>query len=547
MSKSEFITGFRIDLEKKQINPARIEIAAGRIKSIVPADAKDCQQYILPGFLDAHVHIESSLMIPSEFARMAVVHGTVGTISDPHEIANVMGVFGVEYMLRNAAKVPFHFHFGAPSCVPATEFETAGDQIDAKGVDYLMQRDDIWYLAEVMNFPGVLAGDEELLKKIDSARKLGKPVDGHAPGLRGKEAAAYAAAGITTDHECFTLPEALDKIEAGMKIQIREGSAARNFDALHTLLTTHPDKVMFCSDDKHPDSLLEGHINLLVLRALQLGHDLFDVLNAASKNIRDHYNLPVGMLQEGDRADFIVINNTIDFEILATYINGIKVAGNGKTLIHSVAEEAENRFNKREVGLEEFFVPAAAGKVKVIEALDGQLITNCISESPLVDERGNCVSDTKRDILKLAVVNRYRQAPPALAFIKNLGLKKGAIASSVAHDSHNIVVAGCNDEDMRRAVELLMKTSGGLCAVCGEEDHVLPLPVAGLMSTSDAWEICETYYSTRSIREAKSWKPVGRLYETLVFMALLVIPSIKTINRGLFDGDRFCFTDLSES
>lgn len=547
MSKSEFINGFRIDLVKRQINPSRIEIAEGRIKSIVPADAKDCQHYILPGFLDAHVHIESSLMIPSEFARMAVIHGTVGTISDPHEIANVMGVFGVEYMLRNAEKVPFHFHFGAPSCVPATEFETAGDRIDSKGVDYLMKRDDIWYLAEVMNFPGVLAGDDELLKKIESAKKARKPVDGHAPGLRGKDAAAYAAAGITTDHECFTLPEALDKIDAGMKIQIREGSAARNFDALHTLLTTHPDKVMFCSDDKHPDSLLEGHINLLVLRALKLGHDLFDVLNAASKNIRDHYNLPVGMLQPGDRADFIIVNNTIDFEVLATYVNGIKVAENGKTLIHSVAEEAENRFHQRNVALEEFFIPAVAEKVKVIEALDGQLITNCISESPLVDETGNCVSDTERDILKLAVVNRYKEAPPALAFINSLGLKKGAIASSVAHDSHNIVVAGCNDEDMQRAVQLLMKTSGGLCAVCGDEDHVLPLPVAGLMSTSDAWEICETYTALDQYVKHSLGSPLRAPFMTLSFMALLVIPSIKLSDRGLFDGDRFCFTDLFES
>jgi adenine deaminase len=409
-----------------------------------------------------------------------------------------------------------------------------------------MQRPDIWYLAEVMNFPGVLAGDGELLKKIESARRAGKPIDGHAPGLRGKDVLKYASAGITTDHECFTLEEALDKIAAGMKIQIREGSAARNFDALHPLLATHPEKVMFCSDDKHPDSLAEGHINLIVKRALALGYNMYDVLRAASKNIRDHYNLPVGMLQEGDPADFICVNNLDELQVLATYIGGQKVADSGKTLIKSVAAEAENRFHARHVDVSEFYIESSAAQIKVIEALEGQLITNCLLETPLRDASGNCVSDPGRDILKMAVVNRYRQSPPALAFIKNMGLKSGAVASSVAHDSHNIVVVGCNDTDMARAVNLLMKTRGGLCAVRGEEDHVLPLPVAGLMSTSDAFEVTETYTALDKYVKEKLGSPLRAPFMTLSFMALLVIPSLKLSDLGLFDGDRFCFTDLFE-
>jgi adenine deaminase len=546
MSKSQFFKGKRIDLRQNKIVASQIEVANGRIVAIVDVPDETCEHFIMPGFVDAHVHIESSLMIPSEFARMAVLHGTVGTISDPHEIANVMGVSGVEYMLENAARVPFHFFFGAPSCVPATLFETAGDTIDPKDVEYLIKRNDIWYLAEVMNFPGVLAGDEDLLKKIESARRAGKPVDGHAPGLTGKDVLDYANAGISTDHECFTLEEALEKIAAGMKIQIREGSAARNFDALHPLLSLHPEKVMFCSDDKHPDSLAEGHINLLVKRSLELGYDLFDVLKAASKNTIEHYQLPVGLLEPGDAADFIIVDNLKDFNVLSTYVKGIKVAEKGKTHIASVAAEARNKFMVREVQLDELHVKPGGPAIKTIEALDGQLITNVIYEKPTVDEFGNCVSNTDRDVLKIAVINRYENKAPAIGFIKNIGLKRGAIASSVAHDSHNIVVTGCSDAEMQRAVNLLMQTRGGLCAVLGPEDHILPLPVAGLMSTSDAFATTETYIALDRFVKEKLGSHLRAPYMTLSFMALLVIPSLKLSDRGLFDGSKFCFTDLFE-
>lgn len=546
MEENQVHIGYYVDLKEKSISPRKITIKEGIVTQIEPAKEEDCEVFIMPGFIDAHVHIESSLLIPSEFARIAVIHGTVGTISDPHEIANVMGIFGVEYMLSNASKVPFHFFFGAPSCVPATSFETAGDEINLAGVDYLLSREDIWYLAEVMNFPGVLANDAELMGKIASAKKHGKPVDGHAPGLRGKDVEKYANAGITTDHECFTLEEALDKLQAGMNIQIREGSAAKNFEALHPILKSHPERTMFCSDDKHPDSLLEGHINLLVKRALNKGYDLFDVLRAASWNIKNHYNLPVGMLQIGDSADFIKVNNLENFSILETYISGKCVAREGKTLIHSANAHAENRFKSREVKQSEFRIEAQNKQLKVIEALEGQLITNTVLHHPQLDDLGNCISNVDDDILKIAVINRYKEAEPAVAFIKNIGIKQGAIASSVAHDSHNIVVVGCTDEEMTFAANLLMKSKGGLCAVNKKEYHVLALPVAGLMSTDDGFEIAEHYIALDEYVKSKLGSHLKAPFMTLSFMALLVIPSLKLSDKGLFDGDNFKFTSIWE-
>jgi adenine deaminase len=327
-----------IDIEKKRIFPAEIIIAKDKIISIKETD-KPCENYILPGFIDAHVHVESSMLIPSEFARLAVNHGTVATISDPHEIANVCGIEGVEYMIENAAKVPFKFHFGAPSCVPATSFETAGDVIDSKGIEKLLQRDDIYYLSEMMNYPGVLFKEEEVMKKIEFAQKYNKPVDGHAPGLRDEQAKQYIDAGISTDHECFTKEEAEDKLKFGMKILIREGSAAKNFDALIDLLDEHYENMMFCCDDKHPDELVLHHINLHVKRALAKGNDLFKVLQVACINPVKHYKMNVGLLNENDSADFIVVDNLSNFSILKTVINGRVVSENGMTKIESINEK----------------------------------------------------------------------------------------------------------------------------------------------------------------------------------------------------------------
>lgn len=482
------------------------------------------------------------MLVPSEFARLAVRHGTVATISDPHEIANVLGVKGVEYMLDNAAQVPFKFCFGAPSCVPATVFETAGATVDAKDVDALLQRDDIYYLSEMMNYPGVLHNDTEVMAKIAATKKHNKPVDGHAPGLRGADAARYIQAGISTDHECFTLEEALDKLQHGMHILIREGSAARNFEALASLIQSHPQMVMFCSDDKHPDNLVEGHINVLVKRALEKGYDLYDILQAACINPVKHYNMPVGLLRENDPADFIVVSDLTNFEVIRTFINGQPVAEKGLTLIPSVPIHPINQFNCAPLTAADFRIACKEpeARVRVIEALEGQLITNAL-EAVLTPQNGAIGSDTATDTLKIAVVNRYHHAPVALGFIRHFGLKEGAIASTVAHDSHNIIAVGVDDESICEAVNQLIKSEGGICVTSGKSSRVLALPVAGLMSAEDGFTTAQSYSELDSAAKALGSK-LDAPFMTLSFMALLVIPHLKLSDKGLFNGDEFAFT-----
>lgn len=535
------VKGHVVDIPAKRTFPAIIDIADGRIQTITATTDEVPNRYILPGFIDAHVHIESSMLVPSEFARLAVVHGTVATISDPHEIANVLGTEGVEYMLDNASQVPFKCCFGAPSCVPATVFETAGDTIDATAVAELLERKDIYYLSEMMNFPGVLHADPEVMAKIAAAQKAGKPVDGHAPGLRGKDAAAYIAAGISTDHECFTLEEALDKLSHGMKILIREGSAARNYEALHPLLGTHPESIMFCSDDKHPDNLVEGHINVLVKRSLEKGYNLYDVLRAACINPVEHYRMPVGLLRQGDPADFIIIDTLQDFNVLATCINGELVAENGVSNIASVPIQPLNRFNCAPKTIADFQIPAGAPEVtvSVIVAEDGQLVTGRTTAT-LKAQNGFLRSDPSQDVLKIAVVNRYSNAPVATAFIRNFGLQRGAIASTVAHDSHNIIVTGVDDEAICRAVNALVASQGGICV----NEDVLPLPVAGLMSAEDGYLTAEKYSRMDAAAKALGSR-LQAPFMTLSFMALLVIPHLKLSDKGLFNGDTFSFEPLS--
>jgi adenine deaminase len=471
------------------------------------------------------------MLIPSEFARLAVVHGTVATVSDPHEIANVCGMKGVDYMIENGNTVPFKFNFGAPSCVPATKFETAGAVVDAQDIDELMRREDILYLSEMMNFPGVLNADDEVMKKIASAKKYNKPVDGHAPGLRGETAKQYIDAGISTDHECFTKEEALDKLQHGMKIIIREGSAAKNFEALIDLLNDNEDMMMFCSDDKHPDSLVEGHINRLCARAVAKDIDIFKVLKAACVNPVGHYKLKVGLLRENDFADFVLVKDLKNFEVIQTYINGQLVAENGKTLIESQKATTINNFDCSKKSEEDFKIKASENS-SVIEALDGQLITNKISALSEIN--------LEKDILKIVVVNRYKDASIAKAFIKNFGLKKGAIASSVAHDSHNIVAVGVDDESICKAVNLVIENKGGVSSVGGEKNIILPLPVAGLMSTEDGYEVAKEYSTIDKVAKELGSK-LSAPYMTLSFMALLVIPHLKLSDLGLFDGDEFKF------
>lgn len=536
------IEGNLVNIPGRKISWASVTVTDGIISAITHAgEPRPNSSFILPGFVDSHVHVESSMLVPSEFARLAVVHGTVGTISDPHEIANVCGMPGVEFMINNGKTVPFKFYFGAPSCVPATVFETAGAALDARSVEELLGRNDVSYLSEMMNFPGVLNKDPEVMAKIASAKKFNKPVDGHAPGLRGDAAKNYIDAGISTDHECFTAEEALEKLSYGMKILIREGSAAKNFEALVDLLHEHSANMMLCSDDKHPDSLVDGHINQLCARAIKKGIDLYKVLQVACINPVVHYKMKIGLLREGDPADFIVCNDLENFKVERTYIDGKLVAENGQTLISAETSAVLNNFECSPKIPGDFqFHDNDEQTISVIEALDGQLITNRLELVPN-REAGFVVSDTGNDVLKIVVVNRYQDKPIAKSFIRNFGLQGGAIASSVAHDSHNIVAVGVDDESICRAVNLVITQRGGVSAVLGEEEKILALPVAGLMSNSDGYKVAEEYTAIDKFVKDKLGSGLGSPFMTLSFMALLVIPHLKLSDKGLFDGDKFEF------
>jgi len=535
------IQGQIVDIQNRRIYAGEITVENGKITSIIEKN-HEVQHYIIPGFIDSHIHIESSMLVPSEFAKIAVLHGTVATISDPHEIANVLGTAGVYYMIENSKKVPLKFHFGAPSCVPATTFESAGAIIDSEGIKELMASPDIYYLAEMMNYPGVLFDDAEVLKKIQWAKHFNKPVDGHAPGLRGEPIKKYISAGISTDHECFTFEEAEEKLSLGMKVIIREGSAAKNFEALIDLLPENYENMMFCSDDKHPDDLIVGHINLLCARAAAKGIDVFKILQAACVNPVNHYKMNVGLLKENGAADFIVVEDLVDFKVQQTYINGELVAENGESFVKHIPFETPNNFNITAKEISDFQVFGKSSKIRVIEVLEGQLITNEIHHKSLIVD-GKIVSDTENDILKMAVVNRYQNTKPAIAFIKNFGLKKGAIASSVAHDCHNIVVVGTSDTEICNAVNLIIENRGGVCAVNGPENKMLVLPVAGIMSDKNGWETGKLYQEIDAMAKELG-SNLKAPFMTLSFMALLVIPDLKLSDKGLFSGNTFSFVDL---
>ena len=530
-----------VDPLKSEIYPGTIEILNGRIVSL-RRETGTYPTFIMPGFIDAHVHIESSMIPPSEFARLAVVHGTVATVSDPHEIANVMGIEGVRWMRESGRMSPLTFCFGVPSCVPATEFETAGSRLGVGDVETLFKDQGLSYLSEVMNFPGVLNHDAEVMNKLRIARELKKPIDGHAPGLTGEGLRKYIAAGISTDHEAFEYREGEEKLSLGMSLIIREGSAAKNFDALSPLIKLYPDKCMFCSDDKHPHDLVKGHINELIRRGLGMGIDLMTLLKCASINPIRHYGLDVGLLRIGDRADFIEVGDLKRLDILKTYLGGVVAAEEGKSLLSPVAVRPINSFNTGKKSPADFAVPARPDAVNIMEAMDNQIITGRATGTVLSDGN-NLISDPEHDLLKIAVVNRYEDKPPAIGFAKNFGLKKGAIASSVAHDCHNIIAVGVTDGEICEAVNLIIEAKGGLSVVWDQGREVLPLPVAGLMSDKTGPEVAGAY--ARMDRRAKE---LGSLlsapFMTLSFMALLVIPRLKLGDHGLFDGEAFRFIDL---
>jgi len=537
------ISGNIVDVVTRRIFSGTLHIESRKIIKIVEEAVAE-SHYIIPGFVDAHVHVESSMLIPSEFARLAVCHGSVATISDPHEIGNVLGVKGVKYMINNGKKTPFKFHFGAPSCVPATVFETAGAEITVDDVTELLALPEIHYLTEMMNFPGVLFDDPVVLAKIQAAKDAGKQIDGHAPGLMGADVEKYINAGITTDHECFTKAEALEKLKYGMKILIREGSAAKNFDELISLLDEYPTEIMFCSDDKHPNDLVEGHINKLAKRAVAKGCDVMNVLRATSYNIIKHYNMYVGLLQVNDPADFCVVTDLKNFKVTQTYIDGNIVAENNKTLIPSVEEALVNNFNCSPIMVDQIKVPSISSTIKVIEVEDGQLVTKK-GDAQLNNTNGFLESDTSQDILKIVVVNRYFDAPPAVAFVKNYGLQQGALASCVAHDSHNIIAVGVSDADIVKAINLVVAHKGGVSLANGTEELVLPLPVAGIMSEKDGYEVANAYEKL-DLRSKELGVKLQAPYMTMSFCALLVIPELKLSDKGLFDGNKFEFTELQD-
>jgi len=536
------IEGNIVDVVNRRIFQGVVTVNNGIIASIEEKNVKS-DTYLVPGLVDAHIHVESSMLVPSEFARTVVTHGTVATVSDPHEIANVLGTDGVYYMIENGETVPVKFYFGAPSCVPATPFETSGGILDVGDIEKLLSDSRIHYLSEMMNFPGVLFEVPEVIAKLEVAKKKNKPIDGHAPGLTGDDAVKYISAGISTDHECFTIDEALDKLKHGMKILIREGSAAKNLDALKALIKSHNNSVMLCSDDLHPNDLIKGHINLLVKRLLAEGFDLFDVLTACTINPKIHYKLDTGLLQTGDPADFLVIDNTDNFNIIKTYINGILVAENGEAKFAHSAVNKINKFNVKHKSPEDFRVQFKGGKIRVIEIIKGQLITNEVHLNPLV-ENGNIIANVERDNLKLTVVNRYEDAPPAIGFIRGFKIKRGAIASSVAHDSHNIVCVGTNDEEIAKAVNTIIDNKGGLAVVDGDSIMDLPLPVAGIMTDENAEKVAEKYeLIEEKVKSMGSKLPAPMM--TLSFMALIVIPNLKLSDKGLFDINKFDFVDLA--
>ena len=537
------ISGQIVDVVNSRIFNGTIEIENGRILNII--EESHCQsqsQIILPGFVDSHVHIESSLLVPTEFARLAVAHGSVASVSDPHEIANVLGIDGVRYMIEVGKKSPFKFYFGAPSCVPATCFETSGATLNSNDIEELMSSADIKYLGEMMNYPGVIFNDDEVMKKIESAHRHNKPIDGHAPLLSGDDLKKYCASGISTDHECSSVEEAMEKISLGMKIQIREGSAANNFDNLISIIKDYPDSVMFCTDDAHPHELIKSHINGLIKRAIYLGYNPLDVIKAATLNPVRHYNLEVGLLQKNDPADFVVIDNFNDFNILKTYINGELVAENGKSLLPDVKVDAINNFVAEKVTADDFKVIDEGKDINIIGVINGELLTEKIiakTQSHKVQSSSfYLVSDIENDILKIAVINRYEKKKPAVAFIKGFGLKRGALASSVAHDSHNIIVIGCDDESMAKAANMIIENKGGF-AVCSDEiKKCLPLPVAGIMTNDNAFKVADDYLEIRDLAKSLG-SPLSDPFMTMEFMALLVIPKLKLSDKGLFDCEKF--------
>lgn len=538
--KISVVEGIIYDPIAKIIIPGRIILKNGRIDQIEPDDSIT-GPIILPGFVDSHIHIESSMLVPTAFSKIAIKHGTIAVVADPHEIANVAGVAGIDFMINNSKSAEMKFFFGAPSCVPVSPFDDCYEVIDSIEIEKLMKRKDIYFLGEMMNFPGVINSDADILKKISHALDNKKPIDGHAPGLVNESLKKYISTGISTDHECFTLEEAKEKLKLGMSVQIREGSAAKNFNTLHSLITTHPLKTMICTDDCHPEDLILGHINNTVKRSLKLGHNIFDILQVVSVNPVRHYNLDVGLLQIGDNADFIVVDNLENLNIKANIINGVNVLENSSISINTTSDITNYTFSPT-INLENLSLMAKGSKVKVIEVLEGELVTNLIEKTVLTKDE-KIITDIENDILKIVVVNRFKSNELYIGLIKGFGLTKGAIAESIAHDSHHIIAVGVDDLSIFRAIDYIIKNKGGVCYFDSNEIIGLALPVYGLMGFDSGNIIADKYKEINSKVVADGCK-LQAPFMTLSFMALSVIPMLKITPRGLFDVTQFQFTDL---
>ncbi len=539
--QKQVVSGMIIDPVRRRIFPGHLHYQDGIISTIEEDSTVQETHFILPPLVDAHIHIESSMLTPSEFAKKAVCHGTGAVVADPHEIANVLGIPGIDFMIRDAKTVPLAFYFGAPSCVPATPFESAGATLDSEDIANLMKREDIYFLGEMMNFPGVIHQDEEVLAKIEQAKQHHKPVDGHAPQLTGSELSNYIKAGISTEHEATTLAEALEKISKGMKILIRNGSSAKDFAALHSIISSHPENGMLCSDDLHPTDLLHGHINLLVKKALQAGHDILDILQYSCVNPIKHYNLATGLMQQDDPADFIIVDNLKDFTILSHYAGGIKIAEKGTPLFTTSAPKPLNNFHARPLQKTDLHIPTQQGDIQVIHVTDGEIISKKELRKPVVQDQ-TCLADPDQDLLKICVLNRYKPATPAVGFVSGFGLKKGAMASSIAHDSHNIIGIGCNDEDLTEAINEVIRCQGGI-VYKGNELLSLPLPIAGLMGQTSCKDTAEKHDQIEDKTKENGCR-LSAPFMTMSFLALPVIPHLKITDRGLFDVDSFSFTSL---
>ena len=548
MNKNNFkISGNIVDVISETIYKGTLNIENGIIGSIDKDDNISEEQYLFPGLVNAHVHIESSMITPLEFSKQAVKWGTVAVVSDPHEIANVLGKEGVEFMIENSKLSPMKFYFGVPSCVPATSFETSGAVLNSTDVKELLQNKDLHFLSEMMNYPGVIFNDTEVHEKMNAAKELGLPIDGHAPGLNTEDITKYINAGISTDHECTTIEEAEEKIKLGMKVQIREGSAAKNFEILFPLIDKYPNKVMLCTDDTHPDDLMLGHINELVKRSIKKGLNIFNIAKSVNLNPINHYKLDVGSLQISDSADFVVFDNLEDCKILKTYIAGNEVFDGYNSVIQGISKSEINNFNAEKLTIEQLAIENTENKkVKVINCFDGDLLTKLSLENLEVNSKNEILPNLEKDILKIVVYNRYKKSEPVIGFIKNFGLKSGAIASSIAHDSHNIISIGTSDKEILASINRIVKNKGGIAVSNNNVITDLILEIAGLMTNSPIEKVATQYELLNKIVKDDLGSKLYAPFMTLSFMALLVIPEIKIGDKGLFDGKKFELCNLFE-